>query len=80
MLSFYNGFEINDFSGEALTEEVMTKLHYDKMKKLQTLAFNNFQPELRKFALSNIGNSLEHIILFFFALRKFNYILILYVL
>jgi intron-binding protein aquarius len=56
MLTFYNGFEINDFSGEALSDDVMTKLHYSKMKRLQALAFSSYQPELRKFALTNIAS------------------------
>jgi hypothetical protein len=60
MLTFYNAFEINDFSGEALSEEAMAKQHYGRMKRLQTLAFNSFQPELRKFALSNIGTSVVY--------------------
>lgn len=32
------GFEINDFTGEALTDNDMISLHYSKMQNLQVLA------------------------------------------
>lgn len=35
MLKFYTGFEINDQTGNALTEKEMTTLHYDKIISLQ---------------------------------------------
>lgn len=35
MLQFYAGFEINDFTGEPLTDQEMTSLHYDRLKSLQ---------------------------------------------
>ena len=35
MLSFYCGFEINEQTGEALTDSEMTSAHYDKITSLQ---------------------------------------------
>lgn len=54
-VTFYQDFEINNFSGRALTDEDMSKEHCAKLKKLQHVAFKHFQPELRPFALSSIG-------------------------
>lgn len=52
---FYQGFEINNFTGKALTDDDMSKQHYAKLKRLQHVAFKQFQPELKQFALSNVG-------------------------
>ncbi|KAL0969673.1 hypothetical protein UPYG_G00230650 [Umbra pygmaea] len=54
MLKFYTGFEINDQTGNALTEKEMTTLHYDRITSLQRAAFAHF-PELLDFALSNVA-------------------------
>ncbi|XP_063040700.1 RNA helicase aquarius isoform X2 [Engraulis encrasicolus] len=54
MLKFYTGFEINDQTGNALTEKEMTTLHYDRITSLQRAAFAHF-PELQDFALSNVA-------------------------
>ncbi|XP_030641850.1 RNA helicase aquarius [Chanos chanos] len=54
MLKFYTGFEINDQTGNALTEKEMTTLHYDRITSLQRAAFAHF-PELNDFALSNVA-------------------------
>lgn len=35
MLKFYTGFEINDQTGNALTEKEMTTLHYERITSLQ---------------------------------------------
>jgi len=35
MLEFYAGFEINDQSGEALTDHEMMDIHYDRITSLQ---------------------------------------------
>lgn len=35
MLKFYTGFEINDQTGNALTENEMTTIHYDRITSLQ---------------------------------------------
>jgi intron-binding protein aquarius len=55
MLKFYTGFEINDQTGEALTDHEMTEMHYESITSLQKAAFVNF-PDLRKFALANVAN------------------------
>ncbi|XP_035237353.1 RNA helicase aquarius isoform X1 [Anguilla anguilla] len=54
MLKFYTGFEINDQTGIALTENEMTTLHYEQITSLQRAAFAHF-PELQDFALSNVA-------------------------
>ncbi|GAB1286698.1 RNA helicase aquarius [Apodemus speciosus] len=54
MLKFYTGFEINDQTGNALTENEMTTIHYDRITSLQRAAFAHF-PELYDFALSNVA-------------------------
>ncbi|XP_071955366.1 RNA helicase aquarius-like isoform X2 [Antedon mediterranea] len=55
MLKFYSGFEISDSTGSALTDHQMTERHYDRMSLLQRTVYK-FIPELKQFALSNIGN------------------------
>lgn len=43
MLKFYTGFEINDQTGNALTANEMTTIHYDRITSLQvgkSLSFN----------------------------------------
>ncbi|XP_055525614.1 RNA helicase aquarius [Wyeomyia smithii] len=55
MLKFYARFEINDETGDPLTDHDMTQLHYSKIKALQKAAFAKF-PDLRLFALSNVAN------------------------
>ncbi|XP_007576287.1 RNA helicase aquarius [Poecilia formosa] len=55
MLKFYTGFEINDQTGNALTEKEMTTLHYDRITSLQRAAFAHF-PELHDFALSSVAS------------------------
>ncbi|KAG7466190.1 hypothetical protein MATL_G00162160 [Megalops atlanticus] len=54
MLKFYTGFEINDQTGIALTENEMTSLHYEQILSLQRAAFAHF-PELQDFALSSVA-------------------------
>ncbi|XP_067847483.1 RNA helicase aquarius [Heptranchias perlo] len=54
MMKFYTGFEINDQTGNALTENEMTTIHYDRITSLQRAAFAHF-PELHDFALSNVS-------------------------
>lgn len=54
MLQYYVHFEIDDYSGEPLTDDEMTKQHYSAVLQLQQLAFKDF-PELRDFALANVS-------------------------
>ena len=55
MLKFYSGFEINEQTGEALTDHEMTDIHYSKITSLQKAAFKHF-PELNSFALANVAS------------------------
>ncbi|KAK6933867.1 Intron-binding protein aquarius, N-terminal [Dillenia turbinata] len=54
LLQFYEHFEINDHSGEQLTDDEVLQFHYDRFQAFQLLAFKKI-PKLREFALSNIG-------------------------
>lgn len=53
-LKFYSRFEINDETGDALTDHDMTQIHYKKIIALQRAAFAKF-PELKLFALTNVA-------------------------
>uniref|UniRef100_A0A1A9X2R8 RNA helicase aquarius n=1 Tax=Glossina brevipalpis TaxID=37001 RepID=A0A1A9X2R8_9MUSC len=55
MLKFYSRFEINDVTGDSLTDHDMTQLHYKKITSLQRAAFAKF-PDLKLFALSNVAS------------------------
>lgn len=55
MLRFYVGFEIDEFSGEPLTDDMMTKRHYTQMHRLQVIAFKLFRDKLEDFAFSHIS-------------------------
>ncbi|EDV92549.1 RNA helicase aquarius [Drosophila grimshawi] len=54
MLKFYTRFEINDVTGNSLTDHDMTQLHYKKITSLQRAVFAKFST-LRVFALSNVA-------------------------
>lgn len=53
-LKFYSRFEINDETGDALTDHDMTQIHYSKIISLQRAAFAKFQ-NLKLFALTNVA-------------------------
>lgn len=55
MLKFYARFEINDETGDSLTDHDMTEIHYSRITSLQTAAFSHF-PDLRNFALANVAS------------------------
>lgn len=59
MLKFYAKFEINDETGDALTDHDMTQIHYNKIKSLQMAVFTKY-PDLRLFALSNVASVDTH--------------------
>jgi len=64
MLKFYVRFEINDETGDCLTDHDVTQMHYKKITSLQKAAFAKF-PNLIGFSLSNVASvdtraSLEH--------------------
>lgn len=54
-LKFYSRFEINDETGDALTDHDMTQTHYKKITSLQRVAFAKF-PGLKMFALTNVAS------------------------
>ncbi|XP_045466067.1 RNA helicase aquarius [Harmonia axyridis] len=54
-LKFYSKFEINDETGDPLTDHDMTQIHYDQITSLQKVAFSKF-PELIDFALANVAS------------------------
>ncbi|XP_076656944.1 RNA helicase aquarius [Halictus rubicundus] len=55
MLKFYARFEINEETGDPLTDHDMTQLHYTKITSLQKAVFAKFQ-DLRNFALTNVAS------------------------
>lgn len=55
MLKFYAHFEINDQTGDPLTDRDMMQLHYDRITALQKAAFVKYS-ELRRFALTNVAS------------------------
>jgi intron-binding protein aquarius len=56
ILKFYTGFEIDDQTGEALTEAEMNELHYKELSCLQKGVFKYFKDDLQVFSLTNIAN------------------------
>ena len=56
ILKFYSRFEIDDATGERLTERDMQEIHYTRFSELQKAAFKHLQSDLRDFALKNIAS------------------------
>jgi intron-binding protein aquarius len=54
LFRFYHGFEINDHTGSALTDEDVATSHCDRLLQLQRLCFTHID-KLRELALSNCG-------------------------
>ena len=54
-VKFYTRFEINDQSGEPLTDKEMVAIHYSRMSDLQRAVFVKY-PELRNLALATIAS------------------------
>jgi intron-binding protein aquarius len=54
MVKFYQGFELNDYTGQALSDEDVRKQHYERIQRLQQLVFKHV-PQLRAFALAAAG-------------------------
>jgi intron-binding protein aquarius len=54
MLKFYANFEIDDITGEALTDQQIMKNHYQNIIKMQKIVFKNF-PQLRQVFISNVS-------------------------
>ena len=59
MLKFYDTFEVDDLKGTSMTTKDVTGSHYNKIQALQKEIFRRFNsenyPELRRFALTNVG-------------------------
>lgn len=56
MLKFYCGFEINDHTGESLTDHDMTEIHYDRITSLQRAVFKNYKNDGMGFAMANVAS------------------------
>ncbi|KAI9017296.1 hypothetical protein BC832DRAFT_544132 [Gaertneriomyces semiglobifer] len=55
-LKFYAHFEIDDYTGVALTSADITRQHYERIRKLQKLIFMKFRDTLEDIALVNAGS------------------------
>ena len=59
MLKFYDTFEVDDLKGTSMSTKDVTGSHYNKIQSLQKEIFRRFNseqyPELRRFALTNVG-------------------------
>ena len=51
---FYAKFEINDTTGETLSQSELMEKHYEKMLQLQKAVFKHFREEMPTFPLKNI--------------------------
>jgi len=57
-VDFFLGFEVDEGTGEALSESAMDSLYFSRIAILQRLAFTHFSPSfppLKEFALGSIG-------------------------
>jgi intron-binding protein aquarius len=55
MLAAFAAFDVNNYSGEALSDEQATSFHCRRIYALQKAAFKLFPEDLRPLAMSNIG-------------------------
>ncbi|GBL77335.1 RNA helicase aquarius [Araneus ventricosus] len=55
ILKFYSRFEVNEFTGEPLTDNDMMLIHYALFTNIQKAAFKKF-PDLRQFYLANVAS------------------------
>jgi len=56
MFRFYQGFEINNHTGQPLTDDDLISTHYARLSRLQLIAFKHFMPKLKPIALTNIAS------------------------
>ncbi|CAH1406700.1 unnamed protein product [Nezara viridula] len=70
-LKFYARFEINDITGDPLTDAQMSQMHYDSINFLQKVVFSKY-PALREFSLKNVSSidTRENILKYFSKLDK----------
>jgi len=55
-LQFYSRFEINDYTGTALTDHEMSHLHCEKITSLQRAAFKHLRDDLLDFCMGNVAS------------------------
>lgn len=55
ILKFYSKFEVNEFTGEPLSDNDMMLIHYALFTNVQRAAFKKF-PDLKQFYLTNVAN------------------------
>lgn len=55
LVKFYARFEINDVTGDPLTDAQMSQMHYDSVHALQKVVFAK-HPSLREFSLRNVSS------------------------
>ena len=55
ILQVYCQFEINDNTGQALSDLDVMKLHYNQVRALQLITFKNF-PDLQEFSFRNVAS------------------------
>ncbi|KAM9954404.1 hypothetical protein ACTFIW_003945 [Dictyostelium discoideum] len=54
ILKVYYNFDIDNFTGEELTKDQATGIHYQNIQELQKIVFKNF-PEIKEIALRNVS-------------------------
>lgn len=55
ILKFYSRFEVNEYTGEPLSDNDMMRIHYALFTNVQRAAFKQF-PDLKQFYLSNVAS------------------------
>jgi intron-binding protein aquarius len=55
MVRFYEGFEVDHYTGKALNENDMIAIQSQKIQNLQRIAFQKFQPELKHLVVATIS-------------------------
>ncbi|KAI8833174.1 P-loop containing nucleoside triphosphate hydrolase protein [Chytridium lagenaria] len=62
-LEFYLNFQVDNLSGEALTDSEYLQAHYTRMQKLQRLCFSKFRDDLEDLALAAPSSidTIEHL-------------------
>eukprot|EP01138_Halocafeteria_seosinensis_P000976 gb/GECG01000999.1/.p1 GENE.gb/GECG01000999.1/~~gb/GECG01000999.1/.p1 ORF type:complete len:1658 (+),score=245.61 gb/GECG01000999.1/:1-4974(+) len=56
ILEFFQGFEVDEHTGEALSREDILSIQYEKLQLLQRVAYSFYPKKLKEFALSAVGN------------------------
>lgn len=56
LLIFYSRFEVDDFSGYALSASDISQRHCDFVNEMQVCAFRRFRDKAKEFSLLSVGN------------------------